>query len=138
MAFSLSDVASIIPSDRKLQTYSNAYVVIEGRLLTQEASVSIEKVSNSKPRNTLAKGFAGMSLGAGLAEVSVENAVPSKDFEWHPDFFLRTGQAVEVGIAMASRQTLIKGFITSVTYSHAVNDAAKMSFKLTCRLADFE
>lgn len=121
-----------------LQLYSNAYVTIDGRLLTQESSVSIDKKSGLNPVFTVAEGLAGMSQGASTCEVSIDNAVPSADFEFNPDPYMRTGAVVEIGIIMASRQTVFKGFITEATYHHAVNDASKLSMKMLCRFADFE
>lgn len=121
-----------------LRLYTNAFVVVDGSLLAQETSVSIEKKSNGSPTFTLASGLAGVSLGAGTVEISIENAVPTHDFEFNPDVLMRIGAAVEVGVVMASRQSVFKGFITDATYSHAVNDSAKLSIKLICRYTDFE
>lgn len=121
-----------------LQLYSNAFVTIDGKLLTEEASVTVEKKSGLNPVFTVALGLAGMSQGATTAEVSIESAVPSADFEFNPDAFMRTGQVVELGIIMASRQMVTKGFITDATYSHSVGDASKLSMKLLCRFSDFE
>jgi hypothetical protein len=123
---------------RNLQIYSNAYVFINSNLLAQEASVTVEKKGNAVPMFTLAMGFAGLSQGAGTIEISIENAVPTSDFEFNPDLFIRTNSVVEVGIAMASRQLIVKGFLTDATYSHSVNDSSKLSMKLICRYADFE
>jgi hypothetical protein len=121
-----------------LTLYSNAYVTVEGKLLTQESSVSVEKKSGLNPVYTVAEGLAGMSQGASTAEISIDNAVPSADFEFNPDAFMRTGAVVEIGVIMAGRQSVFKGFITDATYSHSVNDASKLSMKLLCRFSDFE
>ena len=123
---------------RALQIYSGSFVFIDGSLLTQEFAVTLEKKNNAEPKYTLAKGFAGMSQGAAVVEVTIENAVPSADFEFSPDFFIRTNAAVEIGVVMASRQTIFKGFITDATYSHSVNDASKLSMRLLCRFEEFE
>jgi hypothetical protein len=120
------------------QLYSNAYVTIDGALLTEEASVSVDKRSGLNPVFTVAKGFAGMSQGAAVAEISVDNAVPSVDFEFNPDKFMRAGSVVEVGIIMAGRQSVFKGFITEATYSHSVNQESKLSFKITAGFEPFE
>lgn len=121
-----------------LQLYSNAYVSIDGKLLVEEASVTLEKKSGLNPVFTVAGGLAGMSQGASTIEVTVDNAVPSIDFEFNPDMYMRTGAVVEVGVVMASRQSVFKGFITDATYSHSVNDASKLSMKFLCRFSDFE
>jgi hypothetical protein len=123
---------------RKLRIYSAAYVFVEGTLLCQEASVTLEKTSNASPMFTLGKGLAGVSQGAGLINVTVDSAVPSYDFEFSPDYFLRTGNALEIGVVMGGRQTVCKGFITDASYSHSVNDSSKLTFKLVCQLEDFE
>lgn len=121
-----------------LQLYSNAYVTIDGKLLTEESSVSVEKKSGLNPVFTVANGFAGMTQGASTAEISVDNAVPSADFEFNPDSYMRTGSVVEIGVIMAGRQSVFKGFITEATYGHSVNDASKLSMKFMCRFSDFE
>lgn len=121
-----------------LQLYSNAYVQVDGKLMTEEASVSVEKKSGLNPVFTVVEGFAGMTQGAATCEVSVDFAVPSADFQLNPDPYMRTGAVVEVGIIMASRQTVMKGFITDASYSHSVNDSSKLSMKFMCRFSDFE
>jgi hypothetical protein len=118
--------------------YSNAFVTIDGRLLAEEASVSIQKNSGLNPVFTVAKGFAGMSQGAGTMEISIENAVPSADFEFNPDEYLKAGAVVEVGVVMANRQTVAKGFILEASYSHSVNQESKLSFKIMAGLELFE
>lgn len=121
-----------------IQLYSNAYVTIDGRLLTEEAAVTVDKNSGLNPVFTSAKGFSGMSQGAATAEISVDNAVPSADFEFNPDPYMRTGSVVEVGVIMAGRQSVFKGFITNASYSHSVNQESKLSFKIMCGFEDFE
>lgn len=122
----------------ELALYSNAFVIVEGTLWAQAASVTVEKKSNSTPMFTLHSGFAGLSQGAGLVEITVDSAVPSADFEFNPDRKILAGQSIEIGIVMASRQSVFKGFITEATYSHSVNDASKLSMKFVCRFAEFE
>lgn len=121
-----------------LELYSNAYVIVNGTLWAQVASVSIEKKSGSTPQYTLHSGFAGLSQGAGVVEITIDSAVPSKDFEFNPDPQIRTGETIEIGVAMAGRQSVFKGFITDATYSHSVNDSSKLSMKMICRYGEFE
>lgn len=124
--------------DQTLQLYSNAYVTIDGTLAANEASVVLEKKSRLQEIDTLGAGFAGMSLGAAICEVTIESAVPSSDLDLQPDLFLRTGETVEVGIVIAGRQTVFKAFITDATYSHSVNKEAQLHMKMLCRFAEFE
>jgi hypothetical protein len=121
-----------------LQLYSNAFVTLDGRLLTEEASISVDKKSGLNPVFTVPKGFAGMSQGAASCEVTIETAVPAIDFEFNPDAYMRTAQVVEVGIVLANRQTVFKGFITDASYSHSANQESKLQIKIMTQFADFE
>lgn len=123
-------------SDLKL--YSSASVFINGSLLSEEASVSLEKKSGLNPVYTVSNGLSGMSQGAATIEVSIESAVPSADFEFNPDGFMIVGEVVELRVVMANRETNVKGFITDASYSHQTNEASKISMKLLCRYGEFE
>lgn len=122
-----------------LQLYSNAKVYIAGAgLLTQENSVTVDKKSGLIPVYTTVEGLAGATQGASTAEITIENAVPSADFEFNPDPYMRTGAVVEVHVDMAGRKTVFKGFITDSTYHHSVSDSSKLTMKLLTRFSDFE
>jgi len=123
-------------ADMKL--YSNAEVYLNGTLMTEEASVTMEKKSGLNPVFTVANGLSGMTQGAATIEVTVETAVPSADFEFNPDGFMLVGEVVELRMVMANRETNVKGFITDASFSHSVNDASKLSMKLLCRFGEFE
>jgi len=140
MAF--GGILSLTPPPRGLQLYSNAYVFVEGKLLAQESSVTVQKKSNATTIETLHRGFAGQSKGAGTVEVTVENAVPSTDFELlggaTADSWIMLGKPIEIGIVMGSRQMILKGVIDEATYSHSTNDPSRLSFHLIGRLEAFE
>lgn len=121
-----------------VQLYSSAFATINGKLLTEEASITVTKSSGLNPVFTVNKGFAGMSQGAATAEIDIDNAVPSADFEFNPDSFMQEGSTIEIGIIMAGRQTVFVGFITSATYAHSVNQEAKMSMKIMAGFEVFE
>ncbi len=121
-----------------MELYSNAFVTFDGKLLVQEAQVTVEKKSGLNPVFTVALGLAGMTQGASTVEITIEEAVPSADFEINPDPYMRTGQVVEVGIIMGGRQSVHKCFLTDATFSHGTNDASKVSMKFLGRFADFE
>jgi len=124
-----------------LTLYANAYVYINGVLLTQESSVSVEKKSGLNMVETTHLGLAGAVQGSARVEISIDNAVPSADFElggnW--DKYMITGEVVEIMILMGkSRISIHKVFVTDATYSHSVNDPSKISVKFTGRFANFE
>lgn len=121
-----------------LKLYSGCQVFINAALLTEEASVSVEKNSGLNPVFTVALGLAGASQGAATASVTIESAVPSADFEFNPDGYMLVGEVVELRVVMANRETNCKGFIMSASYGHSVNDASKLSMTLLCRFSEFE
>ena|SRR5688572_7206932 len=121
-----------------LQLYASGYVQVDGKTLTEETSLTLEKKSGLNPVMTVINGFSGMSQGATTVEISIDSAVPSRDFEFNPDRYMRLGSVVEVIVQMAGRLTTVKGFITEASYSHSVGDAAKLSMKLMCKFEDFE
>ena len=120
------------------QLYSATYITFDNKLLAEEASVTIDKKSGLNPVFTVAKGFAGMAIGASSCEMTIESATPSADFEVNPDPYMITGKLVEVGAVMAGRQMTAKMFVTDATYSHAVNQESKVSIKLMGPLAPWE
>lgn len=120
------------------QNYSDALVKIEGQLLTESSSVSVEKKSGLSPVYTTVGGFSGMAPGSPVMEVSIENAVPAVDFEMDFDSMIATRKIVTVQIIMANKITEFKAFVTDATYSHSVNEAGKLHLKLMGRLASFE
>lgn len=139
----LSDIAASLTSGPKgMQLFSDAYVFADGTMLAMAASVSLEKKSNSTPINTLHKGFAGLSKGAGVSELTIESAVPSKDFEMVGkalvDFWIMSGEPVEFGIVMGARTTRLKGIIDQASYTQSVNDSSKVSIHIIGRLEAFE
>lgn len=121
-----------------LQKYTNALVLINGSLLTEESSVSIDKKSGLNPVHTTNRGFAGVSQGAAEMTIKIDNAVPSADFEYLPDGDMFAGAIIEVCVLMAGKQTVAKGFIMDAGYSHSVNSEGKLSFTIMCEPAEFE
>lgn len=120
------------------QLYTATYVTFDGKLLAEEASITIDKKSGLNPVYTVAKGFAGMAVGASSIEMTIETATPAADFEVNPDPYLRTGKLVEIGAVMSGRQTVGKFFITDATYSHAVNQESKLTMKFMGSFKDWE
>ncbi len=111
-----------------LQVYTLAFVTVAGSLLTEEASVTVHRRTNSNPVNTVAKGYSGESPGAANCEVQVKNAVPSADFEMDPGAYLKALQSVEIGVIAAGKQIVVPGFIIEDTFQHGVNQEATLEF----------
>lgn len=120
-----------------LQLYSLANVYVNGSLLAEEASMSVDRATNSQIVNTVAKGYAGESPGAAMTELSVDSAVPAADFELNPGKFMGSLQVVEFTSFVAGRTLTFKGFMISDNFKHAVNSQSMLSFKARGSFSDW-
>lgn len=121
-----------------LQLYTLAYVLVDGAILTEEASVTVNRATNSQAVNTVAKGYAGESPGAASVEIQVSSAVPSADFELDPGRFMKSLKDVEIGILVAGRQMTVRGFIISDSFKHSVGSESTLEFTFRGAFSDFE
>jgi hypothetical protein len=121
-----------------LQLYSLAYVLVDGAILTEEASITVNRATNSQVVNTVAKGYAGESPGAANCEISVTNAVPSSDFEMNPGKYMKGLKEVEIGVLVAGKQLTARGFIISDSFKHSVNNESSLDFSFRGSFADYE
>jgi hypothetical protein len=120
-----------------LQLYTAAYVYVDGALLAEEASVTVNRATNSQPVSTVAKGYAGESPGAPTVEISVDNAVPAAGFEFNPGGKMEGLREVEFTVFAAEQTMTFKGFITSDTFNHAINAESKLSFTARGSFSDW-
>src|SRR5574338_728038 len=111
-----------------LQLYTAAFVYVNGALLSEEASVTVNRSTNSQQVITVAKGYAGESPGAAMCEITVESAVPAADFELDPSKFLGELRVTEFTVFAAGKTLTFKGFIISDNFSHAANTESKLTF----------
>lgn len=118
--------------------YSGVDIIFDDKPMAEAASVTIRKNPALNPVFTLAKGFAGMSLGAATCEMTIDSAVPAADFEVNPDPYMQKGRIVEVGLVMANRQMQGKMFVTGGDYSRAVNQEARLTITLMGPMAPWE
>lgn len=124
-----------------LQLYTNIICYVNGATLTEETSVKIDRTARAQEVNTVAKGFAGFSPGAPIVHITVDSAVPSRDFELNPgQFFIPVSalQPVELTCFAAGRTLTSIGFIIEDNFQHAVNQEAKLSFSFVGAPADWK
>lgn len=121
-----------------LQLYTLAYVLVDGAILTEEASVNVNRATNSQAVNTVAKGYSGESPGAANCEIQVTNAVPSADFEMNPGRYMKGLKEVEIGVLAAGKQLTARGFIISDSFKHSVNNESNLDFNFRGSFADWE
>lgn len=121
-----------------LTLYSLAYVLVDGAILTEHASVSVNRATNSQVVNTVAKGYAGESPGAASVEIQVSSAVPSADFEMNPGKYMKALKEVEIGVLVAGKQLTARGFIISDSFKHSVNNESTLEFTFRGSFVDYE
>lgn len=120
------------------QLYSLAYATADGKLLTEEASITVTRATNSQAVNTVAKGYAGESPGAPTIEIQVTNAVPAADFELNAGPFMKALQTVEMGVIVAGKQLKAVGFIIQDSFKHSVNSESQYDFTFRGSFQDYE
>lgn len=122
-----------------VQLYSLAYVTVNGKLLTEEASMEITRSTGSQAVMTVAKGYAGESPGAQTIEIRVTNAVPAADFELDMGDFMESMEAVEMGVVGPGGKTAtLKGYIIKDTFKHSVNSESTYDFDFRGGWANYE
>jgi hypothetical protein len=121
-----------------VQLYTLAYCTADGKLLTEEASLTVNRATNSQAVNTVAKGYAGESPGAPTVEIQVTNAVPAADFELNAGPFMKALKSVEMGVIVAGKQLVAKGFIISDSFKHSVNSESNYDFTFRGGFEDYE
>jgi hypothetical protein len=124
--------------DPSYKQYTIANVYVNGSLLLEESAVSIDRVTESHSIYTLGKGYAGEAAGAPMIELSVENAVPSTNFELDSGRFMGVMQQVSFAVNAGSKVLQFNGFIVADNFAHAVNSNAKLAFKCKGFMADWE
>lgn len=125
-----------------LGQYSKAQVLWNGQLLAEEASVTLKRASNAQQVKTVAKGFAGMTVGAAMTSGTVSNAVPSSGFELDPGPFINQvlqGQlTIIIGDPSEQQFALtVNAFITDDNFSHAVDANSKLDFDFIAQPGDW-
>ncbi len=120
------------------QLYTLAYVTADSKLLTEEGSVTVHRSANAQQVATVAKGFAGLSPGAPTIQIQVKNAVPAADFELNAGSFIQSLKTVEIGVIVAGKQLVAKGFIIEDSFQHSVNSESAYDFTFIGGFQDYE
>lgn len=122
-----------------LQQYGLYFVTVNGPLLVQEQDVTVDRDTHATQVATVPLGFAGVSPGAAMCEISVTNAVPQAGFEFDAGPNLASLAPADVFVIGPGSKTL-KGqvIIHKDNTSHGVNKAAVYSFQCWAPLAQWE
>lgn len=120
------------------QLYSNVEVYFNGSKLAEAASVKLSRDSKASVVETISRGFAGMTPGAKMVSITVENAVPGADFELDPSRFIGDLAVGELTLFCANRTLTSKGFIVSDSLSYSTNSSSSLSFEFAGEFARWQ
>lgn len=122
-----------------LQLYSLLYITVKGALLTEAGQINVERNLNASDVTTLAKGWAGVSPGAGVTDIRITNAVPSADFELDAGKHMATYEPAEIGVlGPGGKQMTVDCFILSDSIQASVNSPTQLDFTLRGPFAEWK
>lgn len=104
-----------------LGNYTQGQIFIEGALCAEEVTFSTSFKTNNQDVITQAKGFAGVTPGAGMTDVTIEEAIPRAGFELDFYKWAKNRTAIEIVGWRGSKKLTIKGFIDGIDEKHGVN-----------------
>lgn len=120
------------------QLYTLMYALADSALLSEEASISLNRSTGSSEVKTVAKGYSGETPGAAMCELDVNNMIPAKGIEFNAGKYMKTMTPIEMGLLSHGEQLLFKGFIIADSFRHSANGDAGYDFKVRGAFADFE
>lgn len=120
------------------QLYTQCYVTVDGKILMEEASVTVTRTSGSQAVMTVGRGYAGESLGAPTVEIQVSGAIPVAGFEFNAQDHLESLAVIELGVICAGVALVAKGFIVQDSIKHSVNQESTYDFTFRGEFAKFE
>lgn len=112
------------------QLYTLIYVLADSALLSEEASVTLNRETGSQPAKTVAKGYAGETPGAPMVELQVSNMVPAAGMEFDAGQYMVAMKPIEMGLLSHGKQLTFKGFIVSDSIKHAASGEAGYDFNV--------
>lgn len=112
--------------------YTQGLIFVDGILAADCTEFSVDYDTQNNPVFTIAKGFAGITPGAGQTKVSISTAVPRAGYEI--DYFKRAldNTPVEFIGWRGSSKYSFKGFLLTIGEKHGVNSASTASIEAIC------
>lgn len=108
--------------------YATGFVFVDGALLSEEVSVDLGYSPNNNIVVTQAKGFAGVSPGAGRFTAKVSNAIPRVGLELDYYAIAKERRAIELIVHRAAKKVTSKGFIMNLSEKLGVDSVATFEF----------
>ena len=112
--------------------YANGLMFVDGILVAESVSFTTNYDTKNNVIETQAKGFAGISPGAGTCKVSIVNAIPRAGFEI--DYYTRAKQrkAVEFTAVRGTKKLSFKGFLMTIDEKLGVNQSSEGTVDAIC------
>lgn len=122
----------------QLQGYSLLYCTVKGSLLTEAGSIGVDRDTKASVVDTLAKGFAGVTPGAGTTAIQITNAVPAAGFELDGGDMMRAYVPAEIGVlGPGGKQLIVDCYLLSDSLKASVNNSTSLDFSLIGPFADW-
>lgn len=114
------------------ELYTQGLIFADGILLAEAPDFEVSFNTNNQPVVTMAKGFSGVTPGAGQTDVTINEAIPRAGFEI--DFYKRAKDrsAVKITGWRGAKKMQLEGFIMSISEKHGVNQNASATITLAC------
>lgn len=114
------------------ELYSQGLIFLDGILLAEAPDFEVSYNTNNQPVVTMAKGFSGITPGAGQADVTINEAIPRAGMEL--DFYKRAKERTPIKITgwRGSKKMQLEGFIMTIAEKHGVNSNASATITCAC------
>lgn len=122
-----------------LQNYTKVSSYYNNQLQSEETEVSIKRITGAQIMKTVQKGFAGMSPGSPMIEITVKNGIPAAGFEVSTiGRDMNEMRVVEFTFFAASKTLTTKGYVIDETTTHGTDKPAELDYTAQCQFADWQ
>jgi hypothetical protein len=121
-----------------LQLYSKISCYYNNKLQSEEIEVSIKRITGAQIQKTVQKGFAGLSPGAPMLEITLKSGIPATGFEVPTigqDMLLT--RVVEFTFFAGGKTLTTKGFVIDDTSTHGSEKPAEIDYTAQCQFSDW-
>lgn len=111
------------------ELYTQGLIFVDGMIAMEEVSFNVDYSTNDNVVVTQARGFAGITPGAGQTKVSITTAIPRAGYEI--DYYKRAIARTPCELVgwRGSSKINLKGFIMSIGEKHGVNTTSEAAIE---------
>lgn len=106
-------------------------IFVNNRLLAEASKCTPRISSNDNEVNTMVKGFAGFSDGPGKVEITIENAVPKKGYEFDFVDAVNNKKTVTLTVISGGRRQTTTGRFLTAEWSNDVGSSTVLTASYT-------